>query len=299
MSSLPNPMSRRVGTGVAFFACLVASMLAGKAEAQIGPARQIQGPPVAAEAVRARFVWGASGNRIIFVNQADEVYYHRLHGNTVQRHIRMRGHTVGHQGDPTEYVVPWGDNHILVVTQRGLLYRHQIRGESIGPPEQINGAPVGTQGQDPVFMFQVQNQLINVTRQGEVWAHQVGRLVSPPQRLGRVAIATPRTVRHVFNIGRTVYIISDQGEIYRHDVHPNFGQGRLIQSHSLVLGQPATRFVFVLGQGLYAVNERGETWVHDISRLRAGRGGVRGQRQQAPQEAAQQPAPAEQPAPAQ
>lgn len=266
---------------VASAAVIAVALLTGTAEAQIGPARRVQGAPVASEAVHARFVWGAGGNRIIFVNQADEVYYHRVRGNNVQRHIRMRGHTVGVRGDQTEYVVPWGNNELLVVTQRGHLYKHSLRGESIGPPEQIQGAPVGTQGQDPVFMFQVGNRLINVTQQGEVWAHTVGRTVSPPTRLGRVAIAPNRQVRHVFNIGRSVYIISDQGQIYRHDVHPNFGRGRLIRSTtSQVLGRPGTRFVFVLGRGLYAVNERGELWVHDISRLRQGRRGVRAQRRQ-------------------
>ncbi|HJL19906.1 MAG TPA: hypothetical protein RMH99_29855 [Sandaracinaceae bacterium LLY-WYZ-13_1] len=285
MSSQSNPINRhRRGLGAASAACVVASLLvlgaSSTAEAQIGPARRVSGAPVAAEAVHARFVWGAGGNRIIFVNQADEVYYHRVRGNSVQRHIRMRGHTVGHQGDPTEYVVPWGNNDILVVTQRGSLYKHHIRGESIGPPEQIQGAPVGTQGQDPIFMFRVGNRLINVTRQGEVWAHQIGRVVSPPQRLGRVAIAAPRRVTHVFNIGRTVYVVSDQGEVYAHDVHPNFGRGRLLRSRSQVLGRDDTNFVFVMGRGLYAVNERGQLFVHDISRLRQGRRGVRGQHRQ-------------------
>jgi hypothetical protein len=278
--------------GAALTACIAVSLFAVPAEAQIGPARRVQGAPVAAEAVHARFVWGAGGNRIIFVNQADEVYYHRLQGNRVNMHIRMRGHTVGVRGDQTEYVVPWQNNTILVVTQRGNLYRHQIRGESVGPPEQINGSPVGTQGQDPIFMFRVGNRLINVTRQGEVWAHVVGRTVQAPTRLGRVAIAAPRVVRHVFNIGRTVYIISDQGEVYAHDVNPTLGRGRIVRSRtSLELGSVNTRFVFVLGRNLYAVNEQGSLWAHDVRQLVQGRSGVRGQ---AP---AQTPTPT--PAPAQ
>ena len=256
-----------LGASMALAAGLALSLAPSGADAQIGPAIQVTGPPVASQAVRARFAWGASGNRIIWVNQADEVYYHRVHPNRVDRHIRMRGHTVGVRGDTTEYVIPWGANRMLVVTQQGNLYSHTIRAESVGPPEQIPGAPVGTQGQDPVFMFKVQNRLINVTQQGEVWAHTVGRTVSPPVRLGRVAIAAPRQVRHVFNLGRSVFIISDQGEIYRHDVHPNFGRGSIIRSSTLELGQPATRFVFPLGNGLYAVNEQGTMWRHDISRL--------------------------------
>ena len=76
-------------------------LTASVADAQIGPGRQITGPPVASEAVHARFVWGGSGNRIIWVNQADEVYYHRLQGNRVMPHIRMRGHTIGVRGDRT------------------------------------------------------------------------------------------------------------------------------------------------------------------------------------------------------
>lgn len=268
MSSMKNVFVPAAAFVVAFAA------LVGTAEAQIGPARQIQGSPVASEAVRARFVWGDGGNRIIFVNQADEVYYHRVHNNRVDRHIRMRGHTVGHSGDPTEYVIPWGRNEIMVVTQRGLLYRHRIRSESVGPAEQITGAPVGTQGQDPIFMFRIRNRLLNVTRQGEVWAHVIGNTVQPPTRLGRIAIATPRAVRHVFNIGRTVYAISDQGEVYAHDVHPNFGRGRLIRSASNVLRGPSTRFVFILGNNLQAVNEQGTLWAHDIRRLLPRRGGA-------------------------
>lgn len=237
------------------------------ASAQIGAARQITGSPVAARAVRARFVWGGSGNRIIWVNQADEVYFNRVRGNTVQMHIRMRGHTVGHAGDPTEYVIPWGRNHILVVTQRGSVYRHTIRAESIGPPEQIQGAPVGTQGQDPVFMFRVGNRLINATRQGEIWAHTIGRVVSPPVRIGNVAMVPSRTVRHVFNLNRTVYIIFSDGSVVAHDIHPNFGRARIIRSGTLELGRPATNFVWVMGNRLYATNEAGTLWAHDITRL--------------------------------
>lgn len=250
----------------------VVGLMAASAEAQVGPARRVTGAPVAAEAVRARFVWGASGNRIIFVNQADEVYYHRLQGNRVMPHIRMRGHTVGVRGDATEYVVPWGANQILVVTQQGHLYRHSIRGESIGPPEQITGAPVGTQGQDPRFMFRVNNRLINVTQQGEVWSHQIGRTVMPPVRLGRVAIATPTAVRHVWNIGRTVYVVSDQGQVYAHDVHPDLGRGRLVVSRATEMGRPEVRFLFPLGNTLYAVAQRGELFKRDITRLTRTRG---------------------------
>lgn len=279
----------RISHLAAGLAAVLAIALAAPTQAQIGPARRITGAPVANEAVRARFAWGGTGNRIIWVNQADEVYYQRVHSNRVDRHIRMRGHTVGVRGDQTEYVIPWDNNAILVVTQRGSLYRHQIRNESVGPPEQIQGAPVGTQGQDPVFMFRVANRLINVTQQGEVWAHQVGNVVSPPQRLGRVAIASPRQVRHVFNVGRAVYIVSDQGEVYRHDVHPDFGQGRLVQTRANWFAQPNTRFAFVMNNGLYVVGPQGELWVHDVSRLMQNRRGVRGQR------AAPQPAQPAQP----
>ena len=289
--------TKQRNTGRLLAAALTVSVAFGlasvPAEAQqmIGAARAIPGSPVAANAVHARFVWGGTGSRIIVVNQADEVFYHRVHNNRVDREIRMRGHTVGHRGDPTEYVVPWGDSSILVVTQSGLLYRHDIRRETIGPAAQIPGAPVGTQGQDPVFMFRVGPRLINVTSQGEVWAHNVTRTVSPPQRLGRVAIATPQQVRHVFNVGRTVYIISDQGQIYRHDVHPHFGRGTIVQSrYAAELGSPDSRFAFVMGNGLYIVNRQGTLWVRDVSRLLQGRSGVRGQFQG-------QPAPTPAPAP--
>ncbi len=244
------------------------------AEAQIGPARQITGSPVAAEAVHARFVWGGTNNRIIWVNQADEVYYHRVVGNTVQMHIRMRGHTVGHAGDPTEYVIPWDGNHILVVTRAGNLYRHQIRGESIGPPEQIQGAPVGTQGQDPVYMFRLQNRLINVTTQGEIWAHQVGNTVMPPVRIGTVSFVAPRTVRHAFNIGRTVYVIFSDNSVVSHDIHPSWGRARVVSAPNWELGQPGTRFVWVMGNRLYASNTQGTLWAHDITRLLPARGGA-------------------------
>lgn len=288
MSSF-NRKPGRVSAAIAVCAAITA--LGGVAEAQVGPAVRIQGAPVAAEAVHARFVFGMSGNRIVFVNQADEVYYHRVRGNHVDMHIRMRGHTVGVRGNPTEYVIPERNDRILVVTQRGDLYRHEIRAESVGPPAQIPGAPVGTQGQDPVFMFMIGNQLINVTRQGEIWSHQITNVVSPPRRIGRYALAAPRTVRHVFNTGRRVYLISDQGEVYAHDIHPELGRGQLLNSRALVLGRPATRFVFPMGNRLYAVNERGELWAHDISRL------VR-RRRGAPSRGATAPAPAPTPAPA-
>ena len=255
-----------VGVTAALSAAIILSF-AGAADAQVGPSRRVQGAPVAAEAVHARFVWGASGNRIMVVNQADEVYYHRLQGNRVMPHIRMRGHTIGVSGDATEYVVPWGANDILVVTQAGLLYKHHIRGESIGPAERIQGAPVGTQGQDPRYMFRIRNRLINVTQQGEVWAHQIGNTVMPPVRLGSVAIATPTQVRHVWNIGRTVYIVSDQGQVYSHDIHPSFGRGRLVVSRQTLLGRPEIRFLFPLGNRLYAVQDQGALFTHDISRL--------------------------------
>lgn len=253
--------------GLALGAAFAVTLLAGAAEAQIGPARRVEGAPVAAEAVHARFVFSMSGNRIVFVNQADEVYYHRVTGNHVDMHIRMRGNTIGRAGDPTEYVIPESNDRILVVTRRGDLFRHEIRAESIGPAAQIPGAPVGTQGQDPVFMFMIGNQLVNVTQQGEIWTHQIGTTVAPPRRIGRYALAAPRVVRHVFNIGRRVYIISDQGEVYAHDIHPELGRGQLINSRTLELGQPATRFVFTMGNRLFGVNERGEVWVHDITRL--------------------------------
>lgn len=255
-------------------ACVAASMFAfeAPASAQIGGARQLTGAPVAAQAVRARFVWAGTGNRIIWVNQADEVYYHRVHGNRVDMQIRMRGHTVGHAGDPTEYVIPWGRSSILVVTQRGNLYRHQIRAESIGPPEQIPGAPVGTHNQDPVFMFKMGNRLINATRSGEIWAHQIGRVVSPPQRIGAVTLAPSRTVRHAFNIGRRVFIVLDDGSVVSHDIHPSWGRARVVRSATVELGRPATRFVWVMGNRLYAVNEAGTLWAHDISGLLPRRG---------------------------
>ncbi|MBX3272457.1 MAG: hypothetical protein KF729_19515 [Sandaracinaceae bacterium] len=242
-------------------------LMASPASAQIGPPRQITGAPVAAQAVRARFVWGGTNNRILYVNQADEVFFHRVQGNAVQMHIRMRGHTVGHPGDPTEYVIPWGPNHILVVTRAGLLYRHQIRGESIGPPEQIPGSPVGTQGQDPIFMFRLQNRLINVTRQGEIWAHVVSNTVQMPTRIGSVGVQAPRQVRHAFNIGRTVYVIFSDNSVVSHDINPALGQARLISAPNYELGQPATRFVFIMGNRLYAVNEAGTLWAYDITRL--------------------------------
>ncbi len=276
---------------LALSACFAVTLLAGAAEAQVGPARRMQGAPVAAEAIHARFVFSMSGNRIVFVNQADEVYYHRVNGNHVDMHIRMRGHTVGHQGDPTEYVIPESNDRILVVTQRGNLFRHEIRAESVGPPAQIPGAPVGTAGQDPVFMFMIGNQLVNVTQQGEIWTHQVGSTVAPPRRIGRYALAAPRTVRHVFNLGRRVYIISDQGEVYQHDIHPELGRGQLLNSRTLELGQPATRFVFTMGNRLFAVNERGEVWTHDISRLLPRRGATPPPGQPAP--TAPAPAPAQ------
>jgi len=236
------------------------------AEAQIGPARQIQGAPVAAEAVHARFIWGGTGNRILWVNQADEVYFNRVNGNSVQMHIRLRGHTVGHAGDPTEYVIPWGTNRILVVTQRGNVYTHTIRGESIGPPEQISGAPVGTQGQDPIYMFRIRGRLVNVTRQGEIWVHRVGNTVSPPTRIGQVALSAPRQVRHAFNIGPTVYVVFNDGGIVAHNIHPNWGRARVIRSGYSDLGRN-TRFVFVMGNRLYATNQTGQLWASDITRL--------------------------------
>jgi len=254
-------------------ALVTAPLIASTAEAQIGPPRQIRGAPVASEAVHARFVWGGTGGRIIWVNQADEVYFNRVQGNTVQRHIRMRGHTVGHAGDPTEYVVPWGSNQILVVTQQGNLYRHRIRAESIGPPEQIPGAPVGTQGQDPVFMFKLRNQLVNVTQQGEIWVHTVGSTVAPPRRIGQVALAAPRQVRHAFNIGRTVYIVFSDSSVVAHDIHPNWGRARVVSARNDELGRPATNFVFVMGNNLYAVNEQGTLWAHNIQRLLPNQGG--------------------------
>jgi len=260
-----NLKTARVSAAVAVCAAITA--LGGTAVAQVGPAVRVNGAPVAAEAVQARFVFGMGGNRIVFVNQADEVYYHRVRGNHVDMHIRMNGNTVGVRGNPTEYVIPESNNRILVVTQRGDLFRHEIRAESIGPAAQIPGAPVGTQGQDPVFMFMIGNQLVNVTRQGEIWVHQITNVVMPPRRIGRYALAAPRVVRHVFNTGRRVYVISDQGEVYSHDIHPELGQGRLLNSRTLELGQPATRFVFPMGNRLYAVNERGEVWAHDITRL--------------------------------
>ncbi len=248
-------------------ALAVAPFAVSSAEAQIGPARQIQGSPVAAEAVHARFVWGGTGNRILWVNQADEVYFNRIVNNRVQMHIRMRGHTVGHAGDPTEYVIPWGTNRILVVTQRGNVYTHTIRGESIGPPEQISGAPVGTQGQDPIYMFRVRNRLVNVTHQGEIWVHQVGNVVSPPTRIGAVALAAPRQVRHAFNIGPTVFVVFSDGGVVSHHIHPRWGRAQIIRTGNNTLGQPGMRFVFVMGNRLYAINQQGLLWAHDISRL--------------------------------
>lgn len=264
--SVSIPPKTRAGVTAALSVAIVLST-AGLAAAQVGPAVRVIGAPVAAEAIHARFVWGASGNRILFVNQADEVYYHRLQGNRVMPHIRMRGHTVGVRGDATEYVVPWGGDEILVVTQQGHLYRHSIRSESVGPPEQIPGAPVGTQGQDPRYMFRLQNRLINITQQGEVWAHQIGQTVMPPVRLGRVAIATPVQVRHIWHIGRRVYVVSDQGQVYSHDIHPDWGQGNLVVSRATELGMPNVRFLFPLGNALFAVADRGELWKRDISRL--------------------------------
>ncbi len=276
--------------GLALGACLAVTLLAGAAEAQIGPARQMQGAPVAAEAVRARFVFSMSGNRIVFVNEANEVYYHRVNANHVDMHIRMRGVTIGQAGDPTEYVIPESNDRILVVTQRGNVFRHQIRAESISPAAQIPGAPVGTAGQDPVFMFMIGNQLVNVTQQGEIWTHQIGTTVAAPRRIGRYALAAPRVVRHVFNLGRRVYIISDQGEVYAHDINPDLGRGQLIASRTLELGQPATRFVFTMGNRLFAVNERGQVWTHDITRLMPQRPGA------TPPAEGAQPAPAPTPA---
>lgn len=259
--------SRKSRVGMVLSACAALTLLAGTAEAQVGPAVRIQGAPVAAQAIRARFAFSMSGNRIVWVNEADEVYYHRVNGNRVDMQIRMRGQTVGMRGDPTKYVIPESNTRILVVTQRGDVYRHEIRSESISAPAQIPGAPVGTGNQDPFFMFMIGNQLVNVTRQGEIWAHNISRTVEPPRRIGRYQISTPRVVRHVFNLGRTVYVISDQGEIYAHDIHPEVGQGRLVNTRTLELGHQDTRFVFVMGNRLFAVNTRGETWAHDISRL--------------------------------
>lgn len=296
MSSFNLNPAARVSAAVAVCAVITALAMTapgGTAEAQVGPAVRVIGAPVAAEAVRARFVFGMSGNRIVFVNQADEVYYHRVRGNRVDMHIRMNGHTVGVRGNPTEYVIPESNNRILVVTERGDLFRHEIRAESVGPAAQIPGAPVGTQGQDPVFMFMIGNQLVNVTRQGEIWVHQITNVVMPPRRIGRYALAAPRVVRHVFNSGRRVFVISDQGEVYSHDIHPELGQGRLLNSRTLELGQPGTRFVFPMGNRLYAVNERGEVWAHDITRL------VTPARGAAPTPAPGAPAPAPAPAPAQ
>ena len=119
-----------------------------------------------------------------------------------------------------------------------------------------------------------------------------GRTVAPPTRIGRVAIAAPRVVRHVFMIGRTAYIISDQGEIYAHDINPQLGRGRIVQSrYAAELGSADSKFVFVMGNRLYIVNRQGTLWVRDVSRLVQGRAGVRGQRAA--------PAPAPTPAPAQ
>lgn len=248
-------------------------LVAPEASAQIGAARQLTGSPVASEAVHARFVWGGTGGRIIWVNQADEVFFQRVTANTVQMHIRLRGHTVGHAGDPTEYVIPWGPAEILVVTQRGNLYRHTIRAESIGPPEQIQGAPVGTQGQDPVFMFRGPgNRLVNATRQGELWVHTVGATVSAPVRIGTVAMGTASVVRHAFAVNQRVYAIFDNGAVVSHDFHPNFGRATVVRTASLELARADTRFVWVNGNRLYATNAQGTLWAHDISALQPARG---------------------------
>lgn len=238
-------------------------------------------------------MFGHSGNRIVYVNEANEVFYHRVRGNRVDRQIQMRGHAVGVRGIPVKYVIPEGNDRILVVTQRGDLYRHQIRAETIGPPTQIPGAPIGTHGQEPFFMFMIGNRLINVTRSGEIWAHTITNTVSPPQQIGRHAIATPRAVRHIFNTGRQVHIISEHGEVYSHDINPNLGRGRLLNARALVLGQPTTRFVFPMGNRLYAVSQHGELWAHDISRLVRPRPRDSASAEDAPPTAPEAPAPAE------
>jgi hypothetical protein len=241
------------------------SLSAGSAEAQWGRVRRLIGAPVAAEAVHARFVFGMSGNRIIVINQADEVYYHRVHGNRVDMHIRMQGQTVGHRGDPTVYVVPEDNDSILVLTRRGELFRHDIRAETVSPPMQIPGAPVGTQGQDPVFMFMMGNNLINATRQGEIWAHTIGRTVMPPRRIGRYQLQAPRVVRHVVNIGRQVFVVVDDGVILQHDINPELGVGRAMRGQYVELAAANTRFAFLMGTRVYAVDVQGGVWYHDVT----------------------------------
>ena len=73
-------------------------------------------------------------------------------------------------------------------------------------------------------------------------------------------------------------------------MHPDFGQGRLVQTRANWFAQPNTRFALVMNNGLYVIGPQGELWVHDVSRLMANRRGVRGQRA-APQEPTQQPTP--------
>jgi hypothetical protein len=246
------------------------SLMAGAAEAQIGQPVRIPGAVITTDPTQIRWVFALGPERVAYVNAANEVYVHRVANNRIEAFARYGTTTVGVPNNPIDYALAEDENSVIVITQRGDVFRHDMRRNSIGAAAQIPGAPVGTAGQEQVFMFMVGNQLINVTRAGEIWAHEISRgTIQAPRRLGRYAITAPAVPRHAFVIGRTVYVISDQGQIFAHDIHPELGEGRLLnrgREHA-DLGDPNTRFVFVMGPRLIAINGNGEVWARDVSRL--------------------------------
>lgn len=248
-------------------ACISLFTLA--AQAQIGPPVRVGGATVTTDAARVRWVFALGNDRVVTVNNLNEVWVHDIRGNQISPYVRWGTTVLGVQDNPIDYALAENDHSILIVTQRGDVYRHDIRRNNLGVAVQVPGAPVGTAGQEQIFMFMIGNRLINVTRNGEIWAHEVGRSVQAPLRLGRYAITAPRVPRHAFAIGRTVYVISDQGQIFAHNIHPELGEGRLLNQgrEHADLGDANTRFVFPLGTRLIAINGNGEVWARDISRL--------------------------------
>jgi hypothetical protein len=135
-------------------------------------ARQLQGPKVAANPQDRRVL--ITGNRILVITDAGDVYAHRIDGDRVLDAVKLSGPKVA--ANPQDKWVLMYGAELVVITAAGEVFQHALRDDTIREAIKLDAPPVAAQSvdrwvlaPDPSLMEDL--GLLVVTSDGRVFSH--------------------------------------------------------------------------------------------------------------------------------
>lgn len=230
-----------------------------EAQVTIAGGQQIPGFPVGARStVHPQWMF-AIGNKIVMVNQAGEVWTHDIRGNRVLQALQSRGETIGVRGQRTRmvfpvgrniivitdggsvyqqrfgeqigpaqpigeiprivdaaYLFPVGGNHIVNITRNGEIWVYTVGPNRVAQGRLLNRIATGG---SPRHVFSFGNVIFTTWPNGTITAHMLTRAGTGPTRTVNHAGFLNNPWRFVFQMGRTLIGVTEDGRVFRHAIN--------------------------------------------------------------------------------